>query len=1061
MSESGERPAGTMATGNRRVSKLSVWARSLTARMFLLVLIAVMPALGIQAYNEYDLRQAREDEIRDKTVQITKQFGAEMGEIREGAHQLLVALSRLPAVNTLDSDGCSKVLATLDASFPNYSILGVADTAGHVHCSSRQTSSSSVADQPFFIRAMEQNDLAVGNYWVDPENGDKQVHFGLRFSSEAGGPVIGVVFAGLDLQWLSEHLKERGLSPTQSILIADREGNIIARLPNPEKMVGKNMRNGHAGIMDGNTTGSEEATGVDGVVRIFGYVPPALSPKDFFLSAGESKAAAFAAIEGTTRRGIALILAGLLLAVYAAWVVGRIFIRRPIDSLLQVAGEWRNGNYAARSQLEDSQSEIGRLGAAFNEMAEAVASRHAAQQEAEELLNRLNTTLEDRVEERTRELENANRAKSQFLANMSHEIRTPMNGVMGMIELLLQTELGPKQQRYIATARRSVDALLGIINKILDLSKIEAGKLDLENHEFDLRELMEEVTDLFSEAASRKALDLACFLPSNVPTALVGDPGRLRQILTNLLGNALKFTEHGEVVLSASVIEATASSALIEFVVQDTGIGIAQTDQAHIFNAFSQADGSMTRRYGGTGLGLSIAKELCEMMGGSIEVTSQEGAGSTFRISARFGQQDSRARRIGRGARYASRSRILVVDDNVTNLEILQNLLSNEGIRVETAEGGAEALDIARAAAGRDEAFDVALIDMVMPNMSGLELARAIKADPVLASLQVVMLTSLGREVPEAGHLLARQLTKPVRRGELLDCLNALEKGGAPVPTDAASVLAPDGAWAANRRVLLAEDSPVNVEVATGVLESFGCTVEIAGNGREALAIHAERDFDVIFMDCQMPEMDGFAATAEIRKREAAGARRTPIIALTANAIKGDRDACLSAGMDDYLAKPFTRSQMKAVLNAVFAGSDLFNTVAANDPPVAFATTEPSSTDVLDERVLAALHELQREGRPDVVRKTIGLYFENAPRLLKELEEGAANGDLKALSRASHMLKSNSANVGAIKLASRCNELETMARSGMIPDACALVRAVIEDYGVAGAVLSKHLEQAA
>jgi two-component system, sensor histidine kinase len=490
----------------RGIGQLTARSRwpSLTARMFFLVLIAVMPALGIQAYNEYDLRRAHEDEIRNKTVQITKQFGAEMGEIREGAHQLLVALSRLPAVRVMDPTSCATVLASLDESFPNYNLLGVADAEGNVRCTSRATALTSVADFSFFTRALMQDGLSVGNYWVEPGNNAKEVHFGLRFSNDAKGPVTGVVFASLDLEWLSEHLKERGLSPSQSILIADREGNIIARLPNPEKLVGKNMRKGHAEIMDGDTTGWEEAKGVDGVTRIFGYVPPALAPKDFFLSAGESKTEAFAAIDSATLRGIALILIGLVLALYAARIGGRTFIQRPIEALLQTSSEWSEGNYLGRVQLRDPHSEIGRLGAAFNHMADAVASRDAAQREAEERLRQLNATLEERVEERTRELVAANLAKSQFLANMSHEIRTPMNGVLGMVELLLQTELAPTQQRYVETVRRSADTLLALINGILDLSKIEAGKLELEKHDFNLRELMEDLTYSFSEAAGKR-----------------------------------------------------------------------------------------------------------------------------------------------------------------------------------------------------------------------------------------------------------------------------------------------------------------------------------------------------------------------------------------------------------------------------------------------------------------------------------------------------------------------------------------------------------------------------
>jgi signal transduction histidine kinase/DNA-binding response OmpR family regulator len=1027
--------------------------------MFFLVLIAITPALVIQAYNEYDLRASRENDIRQQTIQITKQFGAEMGELREGAHQLLVALSRIPSISGMDAEKCPQALSALDKSFPNYNFLAVADTQGQIRCTSRPSALSSVADLEFFKRAINHDGLAVGNYWTDPTTGEQAVHFGLRFSKAGGGPIAGVVFASLDLKWLAEHLKERGLTSTQSILIADREGNIIARLPNGEKLVGKNMRKGHAEIMDGDTAGWEEAKGVDGVERIFGYVPPALPPGDFFLSAGESKAAAFATISGITQRGIVLILLGFVIAAFAAWMGGRRFIQRPIANLLQVSGEWRTGDYSARAQVKDRQSEIGQLGLAFNQMADSVQARHAAQGTAEEQLRELNATLEQRVEERTQELVSANLAKSQFLANMSHEIRTPMNGVLGMIELLLQTELAPTQQRYVETVRRSADTLLGLINGILDLSKIEAGKLELECHDFNLRELMEDITYSFSEAAGRKGLELMCFVSSNVPTELVGDPGRLRQIFTNLIGNAMKFTAAGEIVLDASLTEATATSALLQFEVRDTGVGISPENQARIFSAFSQADGSMSRRYGGTGLGLSIAKDLCEMMGGSIEVTSEQGVGSIFRFTARFGQQATSVRHSS-ASRYANRLRVLVVDDNPTNREILQDQLTHAGFRVAVAESGAEGLTMARNAASHGYPFGVALVDMMMPDLNGLELAQAIKSDPVLAALRVVLLTSLGQEMSENSPHVVAQLTKPVRGRELLDCLYALENDDVPSPA-ASKMVWPASSLAPGLRVLLVEDSPVNTEVALGILESFRCTVETAVHGREALAIYAERNFDVIFMDCQMPEMDGFETTAEIRKREAAGGRRTPIIALTANAIKGDRELCLQADMDNYLAKPFTRSQMEEVLKALFAGPNFSDTVAQEHPLSASAFLETAPTDVLDERVFAALRQLQRSDRPDIVKRTIGLYFETAPRLLQELREGAVSRDVAVLGRASHSLKSNSANVGAIKLAARCSELEALARCGKVADACALVRGVIEDYILADAVLSEHLGKAA
>jgi len=1024
----------------------------LMGRLFLLVILAVVPALVIQAWNEYDQRIARQDDIRQHVVEITRQFGEEIGVLREGARQLLLALAQLDPVKSQQPDTCSALFSKLKSRYVNYSLLGAADTAGRVFCASGPTSLSWVIDQPFFTRALAQPELAVGNYWVDPADSRRMIHFAERFE-DGDGHIAGVVFAGLDLAWLSDHLKERGLSTTASILIADREGNIIARLPHPELFVGQNMRNSHEGIMDGDEAGWEESAGVDGVMRIFGYVPAALPPKDFFLSAGQSKAEAFAAIDSATRRGVGLILAGLLAAIYAAWAGGRKFIRRPIEGLLKVAAEWRNGNYDARADLEDRASEIGRLGSAFDDMADALAARHAAQQRAEEGLRHLNVTLEARIQQRTIELERAAQAKSQFLANMSHEIRTPLNGVVGMLELVRQTELGPTQQRFLETARRSAETLLSLINEVLDLSKIEAGRVELEHSTFDLRAIVEEVTEAFSNLAYGKGLELACFVPANLPTALVGDPGRLRQILTNLIGNAIKFTERGEVSVRVHVIELDISSALMSFEVADTGIGIPAEKRKQIFEAFAQADSSTTRRYGGTGLGLTIAKHFCEMMGGAIHVVSELGVGSSFRFTARFGLQREAVKKIKPASRACGGMPVLVVSDSALNREILTDQLSARAVRADQAQTGSEALAALRAAALRGDPYGRAIIDNSLPDMSGIELSRAIKSLPGRTGLQLVLLTPFGQDVDESGDGLIKCLPKPIRQSALWDCLASGDGKAATTTPNAAEMSTPKSLGIKGARVLLVEDRPVNVEVCVAMLESMGCTVEIATDGLRALDRHASGKFGLILMDCQMPEMDGYQATAEIRRREALSNRRTPIIAVTGI---GAREQCLAAGMDDYLAKPYTLDQLKAMLTIWLNPSvpavkrDHLALVAASPP------TEPINYEVLD-----SLRLLQREERPDIVQQVINLFFKDAAGLLKDLEEGAANSDAVTLHHASHALKSASANVGAVVLSSRCKELEAMAQSGVVSDAVPMVGAILEDYRAVEILLSARLPKVA
>jgi signal transduction histidine kinase/DNA-binding response OmpR family regulator len=1039
----------------RRIVVPRIVRIGLTGRLFLLVVLAVVPALGIQAWNEYDQRIAREDDIRQHVIEITRQFGEEIGVLREGARQLLLALAQLDPVKFQQPDACGALFSKLKSRFANYSLLGAADTSGRVFCASG-LASSSVTDQPFFARAMAEPGLAVGNYWVDPASGQKMIHFAERFDGD-DGHVAGVVFAGLDLAWLSDHLKERGLSPTASILIADREGNIVARLPHPELLVGKNMRKSHERIMDGDEAGWEEAIGVDGVMRIFGYVPTVLPPRDFFLSVGQSKAEAFAAIDSATLRGVALILAGLLAAIYAAWAGGRKFIRRPIDGLLKVTSEWRNGNYNARAHLEDRASEIGRLGSAFDDMADALAARYAAQQRAEEELRNLNATLETRIAQRTIELENAIRAKSQFLANMSHEMRTPLHGVLGMLELVRQTELGSTQQQRLETARRSAETLLSVINEVLDLSKIEAGRVELEHSAFDLRTLVEEATEALSDSAYGKGLELACFVPADLPTAFVGDPGRLRQILTNLIGNAIKFTERGEVGVRVQMIEQSISSALISFEVSDTGIGIPAEKREFIFEAFAQADSSTTRRYGGTGLGLTIAKHFCEMMGGTIHVVSEPGVGSSFRFTARFGLQRPSVKKIEMASRACEGMPVLVVSDNGLNRAILIDQLSARAVRSGQAQTGSEALEALHAAVFRKDPYTRAIIDDSLPDMSGVELSRAIRSVPAHVDLQLVLLTPFGQDVGEPGDDLVRCLTKPIRQSALWDCLASGSAEIATTTRDAAETSTPKNLGAKGAHVLLVEDQPVTLKVCVDILESMGCTVETATDGLRALDRHASGEFGLIFMDCMMPKMDGYEATVEIRRREAYTKRRTPIIALTADVTEGARERCLAAGMDDYLAKPFTLDQIRAMLTTWLSPS----ATAVKGDHLALVPALPSVDKAIDYKVLESLGQFQREGRPDIVQEIIDLFFKAAGDLLKDLKEGAANRDAALLHHASHALKSVSANVGAVILSSRCKELEAMAQSGGVFDAGPIVGAIIEDYRAVEGLLSARLPKVA
>jgi PAS domain S-box-containing protein len=653
--------------------------------------------------------------------------------------------------------------------------------------------------------------------------------------------------------------------------------------------------------------------------------------------------------------------------------------------------------------------------------------------------------------------EMANHAKSSFLARMSHEIRTPMNGVLGMTELLLETGLTQTQRKYAETVQRSGQNLLGIINDLLDFSKIEAGKLELENVEMDVRRTLEDVVDLLAERAHAKGLELACSIPPELATEVRGDPLRLGQVLTNLVGNAIKFTEEGSVVIRVARLDETAEKIGLRFEVRDTGVGISAEAQERIFEEFSQADGSTTRKHGGSGLGLAIAKQLVEMMGGDIHVESALDKGSTFWFTCSFEKQEAHAQApMG----MLTGARALIVESSELHRGILQAQMSNWGMSNKSATSSQQALELLGEAAMRGAPYDIAIIDVALPGADVLELARAIRGRTELGRVRLVMLTRRQADLKSAREAgVDACLAKPVRQTVLYECLVNVMAGqpqgitAAPMPREPASTAPAEG----RGRILLVEDNLINQQVALGMLQIQGYGVTVVNNGREALDAHSEGDFDLILMDCHMPEMDGYEATREIRGREQQSGERVPIVALTANAMAQDREACLAAGMDDHLAKPFSMLALQEMLERWM----LQAAPAGAKPALAPAREGPKPGEILDRQVLDQLGKVQTNGRPELLVRVINVYLAESPKLMKKLRQAVEASDGAGIASFAHSLKSSSANVGARALSGYFAEMESLARRADIRQACELFGRVDGEHRKVQNALAAESEQLA
>ena len=994
---------------------------TIRARLFWLVGFALLPAIAIIAYDEYLFRQQAFRGIQTDAYRAASLAGQRIAADIEDARKRSHILVQLPQIQAMDASSRPWLVDVLRDE-PGYTNVALVDPTGRVVQSALPfTGEVRVSDYAFFKNALRTGAFAAGAFDRNPIAPRPSLNVGHTIH-DALGKLRGVLWVSLGLDWPARFVESQQLPPGAVLVVVDANGTILTHSLDAS-FAGRNVsRSSVVGTFRDQQSGVATGAGVDGVERLYAFVrvEPGGTHSRAYVSIGIPVAVAERIAQASLVRNLSILAVGALLCVALAWVMAERFFLRETRALLRTARSLTAGDLKARTNLSSGHGELSEVGHALDSGLAALDTAQAQLLEARAAADA------------------ANQAKSAFLAVMSHEIRTPMNAILNMTGLALDTELTPRQQQYVSVAHQSARNLLGIINDVLDFSKIEAEKLELEEAPFSLRTVLDEVTETFRATVVAKHVELITHVTPGVPDGLRGDALRLRQIVTNLVGNAFKFTERGEVAVRVSMdrdapptADGHGAQVKLRVTVRDTGVGIPVEQQGRLFGAFTQADSSTSRKYGGTGLGLAISRRLARMMGGDLTFESAVGAGTTFVLDATFALEsaptDSQA-----PVEPAIRDHpVLVIEDNDTSRELLETLLAGWAVpyaSAATGEAGLALLD-ERNTTGTRDPFGLVVVDWMLPGIDGLDVAARIRARPDTRTLPIVLISAYAGKEEEARCAeigVNVFLPKPITASSFFDAIVESEGGRMRRRAPAADVELTrefNGV-----RALLAEDNEANQMVATELLSRLGIELDIAGDGNEAVNMaRANPDrYVAILMDMQMPVMDGLEATRVLRAESAF--REIPIIAMTANAMKTELDACLAAGMNDYVTKPIERTRLVATLRRWLpASARIAGPVGADRPATPRAAIERvPSLDGLN--VQGALGRLGIGF--ESLRKMLIRFGDRQPETVEALRAAVASGNAADAARHAHALAGGAGNLGADGLRDAAKSLERAAREG-------------------------------